>query len=1122
MWLRLDKPFFKLKKDLYIAVCYKCPNNSSYANKSIEFFETLESDIAKYSALGSTLVCGDFNGRTGTTPDYCSNDIIDELITLPYTYFQDVEMNRANIDTKPIDSNGEKLLNLCKASGLRIINGRFFGDCLGYYTCFNHIGAPSVIDYMLGCQSVLPLITSFHVMDPTEFSIHNILSLNLNISLPELNSSSNNNLKDMKCFKWKTNDALHFQKILLSSKMQDRLAEIESSTSNSHEQLENDLQALTDILIDSATKAGITSSKPQTPSKNPHKTVKKKKFKWFDQSCSDLKKFLNRLAHDIRINPSNSNLIQTFKLHRKKYKRLLNAKKKEYENNLTFFLENLEDNNPTAFWKVFNELKNLDKQKHKNPIPPEEWKAHFFTLFNQSLPPSDEQELFYQNFIEMNKNNVFNKLNYKITNEEIKTHIQKLKNGKSSGIDSILNEMIKAGSDLLLPILNKLFNEIFTHGDFPKIWRTNTLTPIHKKGSQNDSGNYRGIAVSSNLAKLFCSIIHSRLSLFIKENKLIPTNQIGYKKGCRTSDHILTLKNIIDKYLSRIPRSYLYTCFVDFKSAFDTVSRNALLYKLINLNIGGQFLNIIKSMYSEVSYCIKLDNKLTDSIPSNIGVKQGCVLSPTLFNLFLSDLPYIFDVKCNPVEILNEKQNCLMFADDIVLFSESSTGLQNCLNKLNDYCTKWKLTVNINKTKIIIFNKGGHSIKKFNFLYGEENIEIVQNYCYLGICFSSCGSFNLAMKNILDKSMKAFYKLKQLNTRNCPKLTIKLFNFLVLPIANYGSEVWSPFQIKNKNLCHDNFMTICDNLILEKLNIKLCKYILGVHKFTSNNAVRGELGCHPLLINFWTHSIKYWLRLQALDPNDHMVKKSYIDSTFWASDKTISWPSYVHKILFFLGKDELWNSQCSEHAIYHNICETKSLLKLIYKNKWSEFIKRNDTPNKLLNYSTFKENFKLENYILTVPLEKRKNFTKLRISAHDLEIEKGRHNRPKVPSHQRICKYCETNSIENECHFLLYCPLYNYPRSALKNELLCYKPTSVGLVFEHFESDKEIFIALMNYLDGNPDIAKIICKYVDTCFSIRSALKNTNNHLHDFVTHSEFLRLSYIMLDQTTSKHFID
>ena len=237
----------------------------------------------------------------------------------------------------------------------------------------------------------------------------------------------------------------------------------------------------------------------------------------------------------------------------------------------------------------------------------------------------------------------------------------------------------------------------------------------------------RGIAVSTSISKLFLSIMQKRLSNFSKVHKLIPACQIAYKQNSSTSDHILTLKNIIDKYINRASKSYLFVCFVDFRAAFDTVWRRAMLYKLVKMGVGGNFLDVIDSMYQNVLYRVKVDGYLSQTISSSIGVKQGCVLSPLLFNLFLSDLPEIFSNDCHPVELCDLKLNCLMFADDLVLISQSAIGLQKCMNNLNAYCEKWCLTINTDKTKVIIFNKGGNKFSKYSFWLNDTTIDIVQN-----------------------------------------------------------------------------------------------------------------------------------------------------------------------------------------------------------------------------------------------------------------------------------------------------------------------------------------------------------------------------------------------------------
>ena len=139
--------------------------------------------------------------------------------------------------------------------------------------------------------------------------------------------------------------------------------------------------------------------------------------------------------------------------------------------------------------------------------------------------------------------------------------------------------------------------------------RDNLIKPIYKGGG--GTSNYRGITVSSCFGNLFSKVLFNRLDKCVKENELIYPEQFDFRRKGRTSDHILTLKTLIDKAFKS--KTYLFTCFVDLGKAFDTVDRAALLYKLGQYNISGLFFNVIKNLYQSVRCSIKIGTLLSQS-----------------------------------------------------------------------------------------------------------------------------------------------------------------------------------------------------------------------------------------------------------------------------------------------------------------------------------------------------------------------------------------------------------------------------------------------------------------------------------------------------------------------------
>ena len=270
---------------------------------------------------------------------------------------------------------------------------------------------------------------------------------------------------------------------------------------------------------------------------------------------------------------------------------------------------------------------------------------------------------------------------------------------------------------------------VLRSGTFPSQWATGLVVPIYKKGDANETNNYRGITLISCFAKVFTSVINSRLKAWQYEHESSTDAQFGFKSNHSTTDAIFILKYLIDRQLSS--KKKLYCAFIDLKKAFDSVSRTALRYKLIKSGIDGKLLNLIRSLYEKIKLRVKNLNSLSDLYSWELGLLQGEILSPFLFSVFLDDIEMHLGQNIVDGITLDQLQlYLLLFADDAVLVSETPEGLQRSLDSLKEYCDKWNLTVNIEKTKIVIYRKGGTLAHNIRFYYSGHEIEIVNSFNY--------------------------------------------------------------------------------------------------------------------------------------------------------------------------------------------------------------------------------------------------------------------------------------------------------------------------------------------------------------------------------------------------------
>ena len=577
---------------------------------------------------------------------------------------------------------------------------------------------------------------------------------------------------------------------------------------------------------------------------------------------------------------------------------------------------------------------------------------------------------------------------------------------KSCGPDNILNEFLMGGKDVLCKYLHTIFNVIFQSGHFPQSWSDGIIIPLHKKGSIHEVNNYRDITLLSCLGKLFTKILNSRLTEWAENYYIYIEGQAGFRSGMGTVDNIFVLHSLITHFINN--GSKLFCAFVDFSKAFDYVVRDNLWYKLIQLGVRGNMLNIIRSMYKCTKSFVKSFGSLSEPFICQTGVRQGESLSPFLFAMYINDLEEVFITKgVAGIDTGLMELFILLYADDIVLMAENEADLQHCLEVLHEYCTRWKLSVNASKTKIVVFHKG-RLPNNIHFKYGEQNIEIVTNFFYLGAVFTCGGSFMEMQKTLAGYAQNAVFKMKrylQSFVSLKPSHVCSIFDKLIHPVLNYSCEVWGFIQAT----------------AIERVHLKFCKQLLGVKQSCQNDFVYGELGRFPLIVHRHYRIVKYWLKILKL-PDRKYVKLCYkmllYDADINPNKK--NWAISVRELLFHLGYGHIWLSQSvGDEKLF--LCQLRQRLQDVSMQEW--YARINESSRASLYKHAF-DVFGYKLYLDIVSIEKfRFSLTRLRTSSHRLCIEAGRWAKSNpIVLENRKCFQCD--DIEDEYHFVLVCPVY--------------------------------------------------------------------------------------------------
>jgi len=505
---------------------------------------------------------------------------------------------------------------------------------------------------------------------------------------------------------------------------------------------------------------------------------------------------------------------------------------------------------PRCFWQWARQRGNWKSGSHSSGILPiyhedghlltaapdiaERWNRHFQQLLMDITGHSRNDE-YWQPMDQEPRNPSLDELNNSITREEVWEALRKAKNHKAPGMDGIPMDFLKAALEEkrrldtyyreaensgstdeppALPMtecLTKIVNITFSLGTIPDLWEQSELIPLPKKGDLADPNNYRGISLMATTLKVITIVLSERLSEQAERHNLFSVTQAGFRRKEECITQAACLIEILQR--RKIAKARTYVTFIDFAKAYDTVPHGALFAKLSRFGVRGRCLNFLKGLYAKSTVTVRLGvgESVIYSAPNQLlrGLRQGCPLSPVLFNIFINDIfeydndltkgavvPYGPSTTQYPLDF---RAPGVLFADDCATISPSVEAVKACCLMIDQWCVANEMSVGIRKCGILEVCPAGlekeltevHPLRQDLIIQGNE-VPIVDEYVYLGLNLSS----DLSTKGLAEGRV-ALGKRKVgalLPFLTCPVLPLamrlRVIQAVILPTLLYGAEVY--------------------------------------------------------------------------------------------------------------------------------------------------------------------------------------------------------------------------------------------------------------------------------------------------------------------------------------------
>jgi ribonucleases P/MRP protein subunit RPP40 len=378
--------------------------------------------------------------------------------------------------------------------------------------------------------------------------------------------------------------------------------------------------------------------------------------------------------------------------------------------------------------------------------------------------------------------------NIVITEELVMKQLDRLRADKSTGADNLSGRLLSEIRNQICYPLMIIFRKSLSTGDVPVDWRLANISPIYKKGGRESPGNYRPVSLTSQICKMFESILREAIVDHLECNGLIKGSQHGFRRGRSCLTNLLSFLDCVTHWMD--DGNCADIIYLDFAKAFDKVPHCRLLYKLRQYGIDGKLGDWIASWLKGRQQRVVIGGEFSEWRPVMSGVPQGSVLGPVLFLVFIDDID---DGVTNSI---------LKFADDTKLFGvvndlRQHDELQQDLQRLVDWSARWLMEFNAAKCTVIHV---GRNNERFEYVMGTQTLTAVEEERDLGVVITADMKCSVNCQVACSKAQRILGMLKRSITHKSTDVLVPLYKSLVRPIVEYCTPVWSPHYIKDKRI----------------------------------------------------------------------------------------------------------------------------------------------------------------------------------------------------------------------------------------------------------------------------------------------------------------------------------